>query len=41
MSAPRDHTVDAQGLTIHYLEWGDPNGEPLVLVPISLIAGNR
>lgn len=32
MSAPRDHTVDAQGLSIHYLEWGDPSGEPLVLV---------
>jgi len=32
MSAPRDHTVDSQGLPIHYLEWGDPSGEPLVLV---------
>jgi len=32
MAAPRDHTVDVQGLSIHYLEWGDSNGEPLVLV---------
>lgn len=32
MPAPRDQTVDAQGLAIHYLEWGDPSGEPLVLV---------
>jgi pimeloyl-ACP methyl ester carboxylesterase len=32
MPAPRDQTVDSQGLAIHYLEWGDPNGEPLLLV---------
>lgn len=32
MPAPRHHTVDVQGLSIHYLEWGDPSGEPLVLV---------
>jgi len=32
MSTAREHTVDSQGLPIHYLEWGDPGGEPLVLV---------
>ena len=32
MPAPRQKTVDSQGLTIHYLEWGEPSGEPLVLV---------
>jgi len=32
MPAPRQKTVDSRGLTIHYLEWGEPNGEPLVLV---------
>ena len=32
MPAPRDHTVDAQGLAIHYLEWGNPSGEPLLLL---------
>lgn len=32
MPAPRDKTVDSLGLTIHYLEWGEPDGEPLVLV---------
>jgi pimeloyl-ACP methyl ester carboxylesterase len=32
MSAPRHRTIDAQGLPIHYLEWGDPAGEPIVLV---------
>ena len=32
MSAPREKTVDSLGLTIHYLEWGEPDGEPLVLV---------
>ena len=32
MSSPREQTVDSQGLTIHYLEWGEPDGEPLVLV---------
>ena len=25
-------TVDAAGLNIHYLEWGEPAGEPLILV---------
>ena len=32
MSDPRDKFVDSQGLPIHYLEWGEPGGEPLVLV---------
>ena len=32
MAAPRENTVDSQGLPIHYLEWGDPDGQPLVLV---------
>jgi pimeloyl-ACP methyl ester carboxylesterase len=32
MSAPREYTVDSQGLPIHCLEWGDSGGEPLVLV---------
>src|SRR5258706_9991316 len=32
MSTAREHTIDSQGLPIHYLEWGDPGGEPLVLV---------
>jgi pimeloyl-ACP methyl ester carboxylesterase len=32
MPAPREKTVDSQGLRIHYLEWGEPSGEPLVLV---------
>lgn len=32
MTAPRDKFIESQGLPIHYLEWGDPSGEPLVLV---------
>jgi pimeloyl-ACP methyl ester carboxylesterase len=28
----REKTTDAAGLTIHYLEWGEPAGEPLILV---------
>ena len=32
MSEPRHKTVDALGLPIHCLEWGEPNGDPLVLV---------
>ena len=32
MSEARDKFVDSQGLPIHYLEWGEPAGEPLVLV---------
>ncbi|HWH77932.1 MAG TPA: alpha/beta hydrolase [Candidatus Binatus sp.] len=32
MSPPSEHTVDSQGLPIHYFEWGDPGGEALVLV---------
>jgi pimeloyl-ACP methyl ester carboxylesterase len=32
MSEPRDKFVDSQGLPIHCLEWGEPAGEPFVLV---------
>jgi pimeloyl-ACP methyl ester carboxylesterase len=32
VSEPRDKFIDALGLAIHYLEWGEPNGEPLILV---------
>ena len=32
MPAPRDKTVESLGLTLHYLEWGEPDGEPLMLV---------
>ncbi len=32
MSEPRDKFIDAQALSLHYLEWGEPVGEPLVLV---------
>jgi pimeloyl-ACP methyl ester carboxylesterase len=32
VSQPRDKFVDTLGLSIHYLEWGEPNGEPLILV---------
>jgi pimeloyl-ACP methyl ester carboxylesterase len=32
MTEPRHHLVDSQGLAIHYLEWGEPSGIPLVLV---------
>jgi pimeloyl-ACP methyl ester carboxylesterase len=28
----REKTTEAAGLTIHYLEWGEPAGEPLILV---------
>jgi pimeloyl-ACP methyl ester carboxylesterase len=32
MTEPRHKTVDSRGLAIHYLEWGDPAGEPIILV---------
>ena len=32
MTKPRHKTVDSAGLAIHYLEWGEPAGEPIVLV---------
>lgn len=32
MSEARDKFIDVQGLSLHTLEWGDPVGEPLVLV---------
>ena len=28
----RDRTVSANGLHLHYVEWGDPAGRPLVLL---------
>jgi pimeloyl-ACP methyl ester carboxylesterase len=32
MAATHEHFVDCLGLPLHYLEWGEPNGDPLVLV---------
>ena len=32
MSEPRDKYIDARGLRLHYLEWGEPSGKPLILV---------
>lgn len=32
MIEPRDRTIDIRGLKIHYLEWGERAGNPLVLV---------
>lgn len=32
MSEPREHFIQSQGLPIHYFEWGEPQGDPLVLV---------
>jgi pimeloyl-ACP methyl ester carboxylesterase len=32
VSEPRDKFIDALGLAIHYLEWGEASGEPLILV---------
>ena len=32
MPEPRHASADSQGLPIHYLEWGEPSGAPLVLV---------
>jgi pimeloyl-ACP methyl ester carboxylesterase len=32
VSEPRDKFIDALGLAIHYLEWGEPRGAPLILV---------
>ena len=32
MAEPPHKYIDSQGLPIHYLEWGEPVGEPLVLV---------
>ncbi len=28
----REHTIDVRGLPLHYLEWGEPVAEPLILV---------
>ncbi len=32
MKQPRDHSINVRGLKIHYLEWREPGGEPLILV---------
>lgn len=32
MTEPQHRTVESRGLTLHYLEWGQPNNTPLVLV---------
>jgi pimeloyl-ACP methyl ester carboxylesterase len=32
MTEPRHRTVDYRGLSIHCLEWGEPTGEPIILV---------
>jgi pimeloyl-ACP methyl ester carboxylesterase len=32
MSTPRHRVVEVRGLAIHCLEWGDPVGEPILLV---------
>jgi pimeloyl-ACP methyl ester carboxylesterase len=32
MTEPRHRIVDSQGLALHYLEWGEPVGEPIVLL---------
>jgi pimeloyl-ACP methyl ester carboxylesterase len=32
MTLPRDGALEVRGLKLHYLEWGDPGGAPLVLV---------
>ena len=28
----RDRTISANGLDLHYVEWGDPAGRPIVLL---------
>ncbi len=32
MKEPRDHSINVRGLKIHYLEWGERGGEPLILI---------
>lgn len=32
MTVPRDGAIEVRGLKLHYLEWGDPHGDPLILV---------
>jgi pimeloyl-ACP methyl ester carboxylesterase len=32
MKPPRDRKIDSRGLKIHYLEWGEPAAEPLILI---------
>ncbi len=32
MTKPRDRYIDARGLKIHYLEWGEKKGNPLILI---------
>jgi pimeloyl-ACP methyl ester carboxylesterase len=32
MRGPRDGVLEVRGLKLHYLEWGDPDGDPLILI---------
>lgn len=32
MKEPRDASISVRGLKIHYLEWGEPRDEPLILI---------
>jgi pimeloyl-ACP methyl ester carboxylesterase len=32
MMPPRDRAIESRGLKIHYLEWGEPAAEPLILI---------
>jgi pimeloyl-ACP methyl ester carboxylesterase len=32
MKPPRDRAIESRGLNIHYLEWGEPAAEPLILI---------
>jgi pimeloyl-ACP methyl ester carboxylesterase len=32
MTGPRDADIEVRGLKLHYLEWGDPHADPLILV---------
>lgn len=29
---PRDHTIEARGLRFHYVEWGEPDAPPIVIL---------
>ena len=29
---PSEHTIDSRGLKIHYVEWGEGKGDPLILI---------
>lgn len=32
MQQPRSHSIEVRGVKIHYLEWGDQSGTPLILI---------